>query len=94
MASEYLKPKSTAFSNNEMQVAAPSVNSQADNALENASLAHAFAESLLNELRQVVNEQCPPSACRYGIDGKLADAAEHSSATLSVLQEIRAYLLG
>lgn len=72
-----------------------SVNSQADNALEGAARARYFAESLLGELRQMgKSSETGTVPCRSGIDGKLIDAAEHSSATLLALQEIRTYLLG
>lgn len=80
--------------NTAQQMQITSVNSQADSALENSARTRGFAEILLAELRQ--DNLCETGAqpCRSGIDGKLADAAENSSITLSVLQDIRKYLLG
>lgn len=75
-------------------IAANSVISQADNAQESAARVRYFAESMLAELRQQPECQTGPQPFRSGIDGKLADAAEHSNVALSTLQEIRAYLLG
>jgi len=96
MYNEYVQQLNSTNAPNQIgrPIAAPSVNSQADNALENSARTRAFAENLLAELRQQDSTAAEPHPCRSGIDGKLTDAAENSSVTLSVLQEIRAYLLG
>ena len=66
----------------------------ASNLSQIAAQARAFAESLLNELRQYPKGETSANPSRSGLDGKLIDTADEINATFTALQELRAYLLG